>query len=390
MPHPLSLSVTSRASQGTQTFEPVPPAAYAADAGGCQTTAQRHYGAHRLDGLVDKQPSNSPQAATGLNEMPTEILANIFRGLPLSDMAQLSEVNRKFRQILLPRRHCFLVNKKLQAVRQLAPGPKQHDQARTLWTASLERLEHSRAELDWVIQSFKLEWLAPRDRKDVLDQMIDHVMRSNNGASPAAHRNERDSSLPSGDNASARELQHRTLLHHLKSQIEALPERERAPALTRIIGLQGKEAMTIERLFPRIQDGNVEISNRNYAIHLLNYGFSESEAAMLAGERDQHALENPDIEICTAVFAWRPKDLPLHKFVSLLEQAIGEARRHGDKHSVDANDAIAGEERSRLVQRLRNLSGNAAPNAHPLSRPTLNRIVSRSTLDHIERLRTGA
>ncbi|PPB83912.1 hypothetical protein B0O95_10595 [Mycetohabitans endofungorum] len=390
MPHPLSLSVTPPASQGTGTFEPVPPAACAADAGGCQTTVQRHYGAHRLDGLVAKQPSNGPRAATSLNEMPTEILANIFRGLPLSDTAQLSEVNHKFRQILLPRRHCFLVNKKLQAVRQLAPGPKQHDQARSLWTASLERLEHSHAELDWIIQSFELEWLAPRDRKDVLNQMIDHVMRSDDNASSAAHRNKRDGSLPSGDNASARELQHRALLHHLKSQIEALPERERAPALTRIIGLQGKEAMTVERLFPRIQDGNVGISNRNYAIHLLNYGFSESEAALFAGERDQHALENPDIEFCTAVFVWRPKGLPLHKFVSLLEQAIGDARRQGDKHSVGANDAIAGEERSRLVQRLRNLTGNAASDAHPLSRPTLHRIVSQSTLDHIERLRTGA
>ncbi|WP_323072454.1 hypothetical protein [Mycetohabitans endofungorum] len=273
MPHPLSLNVTPRSSQGAQIFEPASPAACAADAGGRQTTAQQHYGAHRLDGLVAKQPSNGPRAATSLNEMPTEILANIFRGLPLSDTAQLSD---------------------------------------------------------------------------------------------------------------------RALLHHLKSQIEALPERERAPALTRIIRLQGKEAMTVERLFPRIQDGNVGISNRNYAIHLLNYGFFESEAAMLAGERDQHALENPEIEVCTAVFVWRPKGLPLHKFVSLLEQAIGEARRHGDKHSVGANDAIAGEERSRLVQRLRNLSGNAAPNAHPLSRPTLNRIVSQSTLDHIERLRTGA
>lgn len=390
MPHPLSLSVAPRASQGTQTFDPVPPAACTPDTGGCHTIAQRRYGAHRLDGLSAKQPSNGPRIATGLNEMPTEILANIFRGLPLSDTVQLSEVNHKFRQILLPQRHSFLVSKKLQTVRQLACGPKQHDQARKLWTVALERLEHSRAELDSVIQSFELKWLAPRDRKDVLDQMIDHVMCSDDRASSAAHHNEQDGSLPSGDNASARELQRRALLHHLKSQIEALPEGERAPALIRIIGLQGKEAMTVERVFPRIHNGNVGISNRNYAIHLLNYGFSDGEAAMLAGERDQHALENPDIEICTAIIAWRPKDLPLHTFVSLLGQAIGEARRHGDKHSVGAEDATADEERSRLVQRLRNLTGTSESDARPLSRPTLNRIVSQSTLDHIARLRTGA
>lgn len=379
MPHPLSLSIAPRASQGTQTFDPIPSAAYTPEAVGKQSTAQRRNGVHRLDGLGAKQLSKSPQAAIGLNEMPTELLANIFSRVPLSDAARLSEVNSKFRQMLLPRRHCFLVNKKLQAVRQLPPGPQQYDQAQRLWTTSLELLEHSRAELDGIIQSFELEWLAPQDRKGVLDQMIEHLKRSHDSASCATQSDEPSSGLPSRDNASVSARQRRALLNHLKSQIETLPKGERASALTRIIELQGQEAATVERLFPRIHGGNVWISNRDYAIHLLNYGFFEGEAAALAGERDPHALEDPDIEICTAVIAWRPKNLPLHKFIDLLEQAIADARRHGDKHRVGADDETADDERARLVLRLRNLTRNATPDA---------RTLSRLTPDSIERVRT--